>query len=60
MMRLRLELETISIMAANSSQEQLVLHNSLLGNLTGIDNRIARVEDMLRHQADHIRENQAN
>jgi hypothetical protein len=59
-MRLRLELETISIIAAKSSQEQLALHNSLLGNLTGIDDRIARVEDMLRHQADHIRENQAN
>ena len=58
MMQLRLELESISIVAAQSSQEQLALHNNLLGNLTDIDDRIARVEDMLRHQAEQVREAQ--
>ena len=58
MIQLRLELESISVVAAQSSQEQLVLHNNLLSNLTGIDDRIARVEDMLRHQAEQVRETQ--
>lgn len=58
MMQLRLDLESISIVTAQSSQEQLALHNNLLSNLTGIDNRIARVENMLRHQAEHLHETQ--
>ncbi|KAF2502475.1 hypothetical protein BU16DRAFT_9977 [Lophium mytilinum] len=56
MMQLRLEVERISVVAAQPSQEQLTPHNDLLGNLTGIDGRIARVEDVLRFQAEQVRE----
>ncbi|KAF2106429.1 hypothetical protein BDV96DRAFT_590919 [Lophiotrema nucula] len=58
MTQLRLEVESISILATQSSHEQLALHNNLLSNLTGIDDRIARVEDMLRHQTEQVRETQ--
>ncbi|PSN60504.1 hypothetical protein BS50DRAFT_200893 [Corynespora cassiicola Philippines] len=58
MIQLRLELENISIVTTQSSQEQLARHNNLLGNLTDIDSRIARVEDMLRQQAEQVRETQ--
>jgi len=58
MTQLRLELESFSIVTTQSSQEQLALHKNLLSNLTGIDDRIARVEHMLRHQAEQVRETQ--
>ena len=58
MMQMRLDLETISVVTTQSSQEQIALQGQLMNNLAGVDERIARVEEMLHAQADQVRENQ--
>lgn len=58
MMQMRLDLETISIVTAQSSQQQIELQGTLMSNLSGVHERIARVEEMLCDQADQVRENQ--
>ena len=57
-MQMRLNLETISVVTTQSSQEQIALQGQLISSLAGVDERIARLEEMLRAQADQIRENQ--
>ena len=56
-MQMRLNLETISVVTTQSSQEQIALQGQLMSSLAGVDERIARLEEMLRAQADQVREN---
>lgn len=57
-MKIRLDIETISTLTLRSSQEQIGLKNEFMSSLAGVDERIARVEDMLRAQADQLQANQ--
>jgi ankyrin repeat protein len=58
MMELRLNLETVTMVTTQSSQDQMALQYQLRSGLTSVDERIARVEEMLRAQADQARESQ--
>ena len=55
-MQMRLDLETISVAANQSSEIQMALQGQLMNSITGVDERIARVKDMLHTQANQIRE----
>ncbi len=57
-MQMRLSLESISVVTTQASQEQIALQGQLMSSLAGVDERIAHVEEMLRVQADQVRENQ--
>ena len=57
-MQIRLDVATISTATAQSSQEQIALTNKFMGSLAGVDERIARVEEMLHAQADRVHINQ--
>jgi ankyrin repeat protein len=58
MMKIRLEIQAISTIAIQSSQEQLTLKTNFLNGLAAVDERIARVEEMLRVQADQVKASQ--
>ena len=58
MMQIRLEIATISSVTTQSSQEQTALKERFMSSLTGVDERIARVKEMLRAQADQVQGNQ--
>ncbi|KAI9750457.1 MAG: hypothetical protein M4579_006462, partial [Chaenotheca gracillima] len=58
MMQMRLDLESISVFTSQSSQEQIALQDQLASSLAGVDERIARVEEMLLAQAENVRESQ--
>lgn len=57
-MHLRLEVESIPIVATQSSHNQLAFYDNLMDNLTGIDDRIGRVENMLRQQIHQVHDAQ--
>ena len=57
-MQMRLNLETISLATNQSSEKQMALQGQLISSLTRVDERIARVEEMVHTQADQIRESQ--
>ncbi|KAK2754572.1 hypothetical protein FQN54_006973 [Arachnomyces sp. PD_36] len=58
MMHIRLEVAAISTAAAYHSKEQSALTNQFINNLAGVDERIARIEEMLRFQTDQVQMNQ--
>jgi hypothetical protein len=57
-MRIRLDVQTISTATIQSSQNQLELTEKFMNTLSSVDDRIARVEDMLRDQSQQLRRNQ--
>lgn len=57
-MRIRLEIQEISIVTARSSQLQVDLNEKLATTLAAVDDRIARVEDMLRMQSEQLQAHQ--
>lgn len=58
MMKIRLDIETISTVTLQSSQQQVALQDNFLSGLAAVDERIARVEEMLREQADQVQASQ--
>lgn len=59
MMKIRLEIESFSTITAHSMQQQQVaLQNHFSGALVAVNERIARVEEMLREQALQVSESQ--
>ncbi|KAI9766862.1 MAG: hypothetical protein M1839_004749 [Geoglossum umbratile] len=58
MLRIPLDIEAISAVSLQSSQDQKALQNEFMSSLAGVDERIARVEEMLRTQADQLQANQ--
>ncbi len=58
MMQIRLEIATISTITTQSSQQQIALKDEFMSSLASVDERIARVEEMLRAQADQLQVNQ--
>lgn len=58
MVQIRLEVAAISTAAAYSSKEQSALTTKFMNSLSGVDERIARVEEMLQAQANQIQMNQ--
>ncbi|KAF3481219.1 uncharacterized protein GIQ15_03978 [Arthroderma uncinatum] len=55
---MRLQLEAISVLTRESSQENLALQGHLMSSLTHVDARVARVEELLRDQAQRVQEGQ--
>lgn len=58
MMQIRPEVSAISTAAVYSVKEQSAMTNKFMNTLASVDDRIARVEEMLRTQADQIHLNQ--
>lgn len=58
MTKIRLDIESISAITLQSSQQQNVLKDNFLSGLAAVDRRIARVEEMLRDQADRVQASQ--
>ncbi|KAJ6023681.1 hypothetical protein N7540_004478 [Penicillium herquei] len=58
MTRIRLEIESISTISIESSQQRTVLQNSFLNGLTAVNRRIAHVEEMLQNQSNWVQESQ--
>lgn len=59
-MKIRLDIEAISTVAIESSHQQLALQNNFLRGLAAVDERIARVEEMLQAQANQVQASQLN
>jgi hypothetical protein len=59
MLKIRLDVQAISAVATQSSKNQLALSDKFLTTLSGVDDRIARVENLLQTQARHLRSNQS-
>jgi ankyrin repeat protein len=57
-MQIRLDIETMSAVTSQSTQDHMALQNKFMSSLAGVDDRIARVEEMLRAQADQAHTNQ--
>lgn len=57
-MRVRLEVQQISAVTSHSSQKQVALNEKYMTTLVGIDERIARVEEMLINQSQQLQANQ--
>ncbi|DAA74392.1 TPA_exp: Ankyrin repeat protein [Trichophyton benhamiae CBS 112371] len=55
---MRLQLEAISIITRESSQENIALQGQLISSLSHVDKRVARVEELLRSQAQKVKEEQ--
>ncbi|KGO77701.1 hypothetical protein PITC_010650 [Penicillium italicum] len=58
MTKIRLDIETISTVTLESSQQQVALKDNFLSGLAAVDQRIARVEDMLRTQSHQVQASQ--
>ncbi|KAL6900449.1 ankyrin repeat-containing protein [Trichoderma evansii] len=58
MLRIRLDIQAISTTTTQASQTQSALGERFITSLAGVDERIARVEQMLQHQADILQMNQ--
>lgn len=58
MMQIRLDIATISTVTMKSSQDQVALTETFISSLAGVDERIARVEEMLQTQAEQVQVNQ--
>lgn len=58
MTKIRLDIESISAVTLQSSQQQNVFKDNFLSALAAVDRRIARVEEMLRDQADRVQASQ--
>ncbi|CAI7587887.1 unnamed protein product [Penicillium glandicola] len=58
MTKIRLDIEAISAVTFESSQQQIALGNNFLSGLAAVDQRIARVEEMLLTQSHQVQESQ--
>ncbi|KAH8432453.1 uncharacterized protein LDX57_010089 [Aspergillus melleus] len=58
MMKIRLDIEAISTVALESSHQQVALKDCFLRGLAAVDERIARVEEMLQSQASQVQASQ--
>ncbi|KAI0408305.1 ankyrin repeat-containing domain protein [Xylaria palmicola] len=58
MIRIRLDVQAISAVATKSSENQLALSEKFLATLSGVDEWISRVENLLHDQAQHLRSSQ--
>ncbi|KAJ5158820.1 uncharacterized protein N7500_008471 [Penicillium coprophilum] len=58
MTRMRMDIEAISAVTFESSQQQIVTENNVLSGLAAVDQRIARVEEMLLTQSHHVQARQ--
>lgn len=58
MLRIRLDIQTISATTIQSSQTQLAASERFISTLTGVDDRIARVEELLQEQSQRMQQNQ--
>ena len=58
MIQIRQEVATISWVTKQSLQEQTALKTKIMSSLAGVDERIARVKEMLRVQADQVQADQ--
>ena len=59
MMRIRLDIETISTVTLQSSQDQIAQQEKFVSSLAGVDERVSRVEAMLQAQAYQLLANQS-
>ncbi|KAI8949596.1 ankyrin repeat-containing domain protein [Xylaria longipes] len=59
MLRIRLDVQAISAVTTQSSENQIALSEKFLTTLSGVDERIARVENLLQSQAQHLRASQS-
>ncbi|KAJ6190496.1 hypothetical protein N7519_000517 [Penicillium mononematosum] len=58
MTKIRLDIEAISAVTFESSQQQIALESNFLNGLAAVDQRIARVEEMLLTQSHQVQESQ--
>lgn len=58
MLKIRLDIQDISTVTHRASETQAVVSRKVLTTLAGVDERIARVEQMLQQQSEFIRMNQ--
>ncbi|KAJ5738108.1 ankyrin repeat-containing domain protein [Penicillium malachiteum] len=58
MTRIRLDIESISTITIESSQQQTVLKDDFLSGLAAVDRRIAHVEEILLKQSSRVQESQ--
>lgn len=58
MMKIRLDIQTISTVAIESSHQQLVPQDNFVKGLAAVDQRIARVEEVLQAQANQVEASQ--
>ncbi|KAI1176158.1 ankyrin repeat-containing domain protein [Nemania sp. FL0916] len=58
MLRIRLDVHAISAATAKTSETQIGLSDKFLATLSGVDERIARVEDLLQNQARDLKSSQ--
>lgn len=58
MLHLRLNIDAISSASVQSSSEQKASQEKVMNSLAGVDERISRVEEMLRTQAEQVQSNQ--
>ncbi|KAI0474231.1 ankyrin repeat-containing domain protein [Xylaria cf. heliscus] len=59
MLRIRLDVQAISAVTTQSSENQIALSEKFLATLSGVDERIARVENLLQTQARHLHSSQS-
>ncbi|KAI0427180.1 ankyrin repeat-containing domain protein [Xylaria sp. FL1042] len=59
MLRIRLDVQAISAVTTQSSEKQIALSEKFLTTLSGVDERIARVENLLESQANNLRSSQS-
>ncbi|KAI1150899.1 ankyrin repeat-containing domain protein [Nemania diffusa] len=58
MLRIRLDVQAISAVTTQSSETQIALSEKFLATLSGVDERIARVENLLQNQAQQLHSSQ--
>ncbi|KAE8149462.1 ankyrin repeat-containing domain protein [Aspergillus avenaceus] len=58
MTKIRLDIEAISTVTLQSSQQRAALQDSFLYGISAVNERIARVEEMLQFQADQVQASQ--
>lgn len=58
MLRIRLDIQTISATTMQSCQTQIATSEKFMAHLTGVDERIAKVEELLQEQSQRMQQNQ--
>ena len=58
MLKIRLDIQDISTMTGQSSQAHVIMSQKVMMTLAGVDQRVARVEEMLQQQSDMLKMNQ--
>ncbi|PGG98599.1 hypothetical protein AJ80_09508 [Polytolypa hystricis UAMH7299] len=59
MMQIRLNIEAISAATYKSSEEQSIMQDRFTSSLAAVDDRVARVEELLRAQTEQLHQNQS-